>query len=120
MYRRPCIDAIRFQRPIVRQLLPRKNETDLIDLNPLLLLQCLLHGEDLILGLEVEGLLSAGEGFDEYLVIWWWCWWCVVMLTRGEIMSRMDINCQCGRGEASRQRRRAQREIREICEGQRQ
>ena len=86
MYRRPCIDAIRFQRPIVRQLLPRKNETDLIDLNPLLLLQCLLHGEDLILGLEVEGLLSAGEGFDEYLSYMVWRWWRVVMLTRGEII----------------------------------
>lgn len=65
------------------QLLPRKNKTDLINLNPLLLLKCLLYGQDLILGFKVEGLLSACESFDEDLCLVfrivggvlgeWWC-----------------------------------------------
>jgi len=67
VYRRPCINAIRFQCPFVGELLPRKNETDLIHLNSLLFLQRLLYGEDLIFGFEVERLLSARECFDEDL-----------------------------------------------------
>lgn len=59
MYRRPSIDTIGFQWPIIRKLFPRKDETDLIYLNPLLFLKCLLYGKDLIFGFEVEGLLTA-------------------------------------------------------------
>jgi len=68
MYRRPSINTVRFQSPLVGKLLPRKDETDLIHLNPLLFLKGLLYGEDLIFGFEVEGLLSARECFDEDLV----------------------------------------------------
>lgn len=67
MYRRPSIDTVRLQRPIIRELLPRKDETNLIHLNPLFFLECLLYGEDLIFWFKVEGLFTAGEGFDEDL-----------------------------------------------------
>lgn len=59
MYRRPSIDTIGFQWPIIRKLFPRKDETDLIYLDPLFFLKCLLYGKDLIFGFEVEGLLTA-------------------------------------------------------------
>ena len=49
------------------QLLAGVDESDLLDLDTLLLLQGLLDGEDLVLGLKVEGLLAAGEGLDENL-----------------------------------------------------
>ena len=49
------------------QLLARVDEADLLDLDTLLLLECLLDGQDLVLGLKVEGLLAAGEGLDENL-----------------------------------------------------
>lgn len=68
MYRRAGIDCVRLKRPIVRELLPREDETDLIDLDALLLLQCLLHRQHLIFGLEVECLLATGERFDEDLI----------------------------------------------------
>ena len=42
------------------QLLPGVDEADLIDLDSLLLLEGLLDGQDLILGLKVECLLAAG------------------------------------------------------------
>lgn len=49
------------------QLLAGVDESDLLDLDTLLLLEGLLDGEDLVLGLKVEGLLAAGEGLDENL-----------------------------------------------------
>ena len=49
------------------QLLAGVDEADLLDLDALLLLEGLLDGQDLVLGLEVEGLLAAGEGLDENL-----------------------------------------------------
>lgn len=73
MYRRAGIDGVRLKRPIVRELLPRENETDLIDLDALLLLQCLLHRQYLIFGLEVECLLATGERFDEDLIYQFVC-----------------------------------------------
>ena len=69
MYRRPSIDTIRLQWSIIRELLPRKDETDLIHLDPLFFLECLLYGEDLVLWLEVEGLFTPCEGFDKDLVL---------------------------------------------------
>lgn len=51
------------------QLLARVDETDLLDLDSLLLLEGLLDGQNLVLGLKVEGLFAAGEGLDENL----WC-----------------------------------------------
>lgn len=41
------------------QLLARVDETDLINLNTLLLLEGLLDGKDLVFGLKIEGLLTA-------------------------------------------------------------
>ncbi len=67
MYRRASIDGVRLQRPIVRELLPREDETDLIHLDALLLLQCLLHRQHLIFRLKVERLLAPGERLDEDL-----------------------------------------------------
>lgn len=52
---------------IVGKLLAGVDEADLLDLDALLLLEGLLDGQDLVLGLEVEGLLAAGEGLDENL-----------------------------------------------------
>jgi hypothetical protein len=68
MYRCASIDGVRLQRPIVRELLPREDKTDLIHLDALLLLQCLLHRQHLIFRLKVECLLAAGESFDEDLI----------------------------------------------------
>jgi len=45
---------------VVGELLPGVDEADLIDLDSLLLLEGLLDGQDLILGLKVECLLAAG------------------------------------------------------------
>ena len=52
------------------QLLAGVDEADLLDLDTLLLLEGLLDGKDLVLGLKVEGLLAAGEGLDENLQGW--------------------------------------------------
>ena len=49
------------------QLFAGVDEADLLDLDALLLLEGLLDGQDLVLGLKVEGLLAAGEGLDENL-----------------------------------------------------
>ena len=58
----------RYARDILySQLLAGVDEADLLDLDALLLLEGLLDGQDLVLGLEVEGLLAAGEGLDENL-----------------------------------------------------
>ena len=58
----------RYARDILySQLLAGVDEADLLDLDALLLLEGLLNGQDLVLGLEVEGLLAAGEGLDENL-----------------------------------------------------
>jgi hypothetical protein len=48
-------------------LFPREDETDLIHLDPLLLLQRLFYGKNLVFGLEVEGLLTPRERFNEDL-----------------------------------------------------
>lgn len=49
------------------QLLPRKNETNLINLYPLLFLKCLFDSQDLILWFKIEGLFTARECFDKDL-----------------------------------------------------
>jgi hypothetical protein len=51
------------------QLLPRKNETNLIHLNPLFFLKSLLDSQDLIFWLKVEALFTAGECFDKDLLL---------------------------------------------------
>ena len=89
MYRRAGVDGVRLKCPIVRELLPREDETDLIDLNALLLLQCLLNRQHLIFGLEVECLLATGERFDEDLInrfVW-------VYMCEGR---RPRVNCRHG------------------------
>ena len=43
------------------------NETNLVDLNALLFLQCLLDGQYLVVGLKVEGLLAARKSLDKDL-----------------------------------------------------
>jgi hypothetical protein len=68
VYRCAGIDSVRLQRPIVRKLLPGEDKTDLIHLDALLLLQCLLHRQHLIFRLKVECLLTPGESFDEDLI----------------------------------------------------
>lgn len=70
MYRRPSIDTVRLQWSIIRELLPRKDETDLIHLDPLFFLECLLYGEDLVFWFKVEGLFTTCEGFDKDLLSW--------------------------------------------------
>lgn len=61
-------NIVRFQRPIICQLLSRVNQSNLVHLDTLLFLQGLLDGEDLILGLEIHGLLAPGQSFDKDLV----------------------------------------------------
>lgn len=47
---------------LVIQLLPAVNEPDLVNHDSLLLLESLLYHQDGVLGVEVERLLSAGQG----------------------------------------------------------
>jgi len=49
------------------QLLPRVDQTDLIHLDTFLLLQCLLHSQNLVLRFKVEGLLAPCQCLDEDL-----------------------------------------------------
>jgi len=48
-------------------LFPGKNETNLINLNALLFLKRLFDCQDFVFWFEIQGLLSAGERFDENL-----------------------------------------------------
>ena len=47
---------------LVCQLLSSKDQSDLVNHDSLLLLQGLFHHEDRVLWVEVEALLSAGQG----------------------------------------------------------
>lgn len=67
---RPRSNVALLERLVVRELLSREDELDLVDLDAFLFLERLLDGEDLILGLEVEGLFAAGQCFDKDLETW--------------------------------------------------
>jgi hypothetical protein len=73
---RPRRDVVALEGLVVRQLLPAVDELDLVDLDPLLLLEGLLHRQHLVVRLEVQGLLPAGEGLDVNLDQGWlgWVW----------------------------------------------
>ena len=68
MYSGTSLDIIRLQSLVIIELLPRENEPNLVHLYALLFLQLLLHGQNLLLWFEVEGLLAARERLDEDLL----------------------------------------------------
>jgi len=69
MYSGTSLDIIRLQSLVIIELLPRENEPNLVHLYALLFLQLLLHGQNLLLWFEIEGLLAARECLDEYLLV---------------------------------------------------
>ena len=69
MYSGTSLDIIRLQSLVIIELLPRENEPNLVHLYALLFLQLLLHGQNLLLWFEIEGLLAARECLDEYLLL---------------------------------------------------
>lgn len=60
-------NVIRFQCLVIRQLFAAVNQLDLIDLNAFLLLQRLLDGQHILIGFEVQSLLTACQCFDKDL-----------------------------------------------------
>jgi hypothetical protein len=60
-------DIVGLQGFVVRQLLSRMDQSNLVDLDTLLFLQGLLHRQHLVFWLEIEGLFTAGQSFDENL-----------------------------------------------------
>ena len=60
-------NVVALQGLVVGQLLSRVNQSDLVDLDSLFFLQGLLDDENLVLGFEIEGLLTAGQRLDEDL-----------------------------------------------------
>jgi hypothetical protein len=54
-----CCNAVRLQRLVVRQLLSRINQFDLVHLNAFFFLQGLLDRQYLVFRFEIESLLTA-------------------------------------------------------------
>ena len=67
MDRAAGLDVVELERLVVRELLARVDQADLVDLNALLLLQLALDLQDLVGGLEGHGLLAARQRLDEDL-----------------------------------------------------
>ena len=61
------LDVVELERLVVRELLARVDQADLVDLDALLLLQLALDLQDLVGGLEGHGLLAARQRLDEDL-----------------------------------------------------
>jgi hypothetical protein len=60
-------NVVGFQCLVVRKLFARVNESNLIDLNALFLLQRLLDCQYLVLGFKAKSLLASSEGLDKDL-----------------------------------------------------
>jgi hypothetical protein len=82
-------NIVRLHCSIICQLFPRMNQSNLIHLDPFFFLQGLFHRKNLILWLEVHGLLAPGQCFDKNLLFF------TKVLHRargyGEITIRHDI-----------------------------
>ena len=61
------LDVVELERLVVRELLARVDQADLVDLNALLLLELPLDLQHLVGGLEGHGLLAARQRLDEDL-----------------------------------------------------
>ena len=61
------LDVVELERLVVRELLARVDQADLVYLNTLLLLELALDLQDLVGGLEGHGLLAARQRLDEDL-----------------------------------------------------
>ena len=61
------LDVVELERLVVRELLARVDQADLVDLDALLLLELALDLQDLVGGLEGHGLLAARQRLDEDL-----------------------------------------------------
>jgi hypothetical protein len=60
-------NVVGFQCLVIRQLLSGVDQADLVYLDPLLFLQGLLDGQDLVVWLKIEGLLTSCQRLDEDL-----------------------------------------------------
>ena len=67
MDRAPRLDVVELERLVVRELLARVDQADLVDLDPFLFLELPLDLQDLVGGLEGHGLLAARQRLDEDL-----------------------------------------------------
>ena len=61
------LDVVELERLVVRELLARVDQADLVDLDAFLLLELPLDLQDLVGGLEGHGLLAARQRLDEDL-----------------------------------------------------
>ena len=69
MDRAPRLDVVELERLVVRELLARVDQADLVDLDALLFLELALDLQDLVRGLEGHGLLAARQRLDEDLCV---------------------------------------------------
>lgn len=60
-------DVVGFQSFVVRKLLSRVNQSNLVNLNTLLLLECLFHSQNLVFRFKVEGLFTSSQSLNENL-----------------------------------------------------
>ena len=65
--RAPRLDVVELERLVVRELLARVDQADLVDLDAFLFLELPLDLQDLVGGLEGHGLLAARQRLDEDL-----------------------------------------------------
>ena len=61
------LDVVELERLVVRELLARVDQADLVDLDAFLFLELPLDLQDLVGGLEGHGLLAARQRLDEDL-----------------------------------------------------
>ena len=61
-----CLKVIVTDLHLVCQLLASEDESDLVNHDALLLLQCLFHLQNGVVGVEVKALLSSSQGLRKY------------------------------------------------------